>query len=154
MDNRWDADGHRFYASRYRAFAALPRLLRRVAPALIDQVHRVADRIAEFFPAQPPCLLHGDLWAGNRGITPDGAPAIYDPFIHYGWPEWDLHGAVLFGGFSERWYDAYREHHALEAGWRWRAELLGALHLLAMVELVDAAWAIPWAARILTKAVG
>ncbi len=154
MDNCWDADGHRFYANRFRAMARLPRVLERVPTSDLDRVHRVADRITDFFPRQPPSLVHGDLWAGNRGITADRTPAIYDPFIHYGWPEWDLHGAVLFGGFSDRWIDAYRECHELETGWRARSELLGVMHLLAMVELADATWAIPWAARILTQAVG
>jgi fructosamine-3-kinase len=154
VDNSWDADGHRFYAKRFRAMASLPNVLIRVPGSDLDRVHRVADRIMDLFPRQPPSLLHGDLWAGNRGLAPDGAPAIFDPFIHYGWPEWDLHGAVLFGGFSDRWIDAYRECHAMEAGWRTRAELLGVMHLLAMVELADATWAIPWASRILTQAVG
>ena len=26
-----------------------------------------------------PSLLHGDLWGGNHGYLPDGAPVIFDP---------------------------------------------------------------------------
>ena len=154
VDNRWQHDGHRFYADRLRAFVRLPNVVRHLPLADQERVERLAARMAEFFPAQPPCLLHGDLWAGNRGICSDGAPAVYDPFIHHGWPEWDLHGCILFGGFPARFYDAYRECHAIDAGWRERCELLGVMHLLAMLELVDSRWAIPWASRILARAVG
>ena len=153
VDNRWQVDGHRFYADRIRAFARLPNVVRWLPAAEQARLERVAERIRDLFPTQAPCLLHGDLWAGNRGIS-DGRPAVFDPFIHFGWPEWDLHGCLLFGGFPPRFYDAYRECHPLEAGWRERCELLGVMHLLAMLELVDARWAIPWAARILARAVG
>lgn len=153
VDNRWQTDGHRFYADRFRAFARLPNVVRHLPATDQARLERLAERMADFFPAQAPCLLHGDLWAGNRGISA-GRPAVYDPFIHFGWPEWDLHGCLLFGGFSPRFYDAYRECHPLEPGWRERCDLLGVLHLVAMLELVDARWAIPWASRILTRALG
>jgi fructosamine-3-kinase len=44
-------------------------------------------------------LLHGDLWSGNAGFTPQG-PVIFDPAVYYGDREADLAMTELFGGFQ------------------------------------------------------
>lgn len=57
-----------------------------------------------------PALLHGDLWSGNYLIDTKGIPYLIDPAVYYGHTEVDIAMTKLFGGFSGRFYNAYREH--------------------------------------------
>lgn len=57
-------------------------------------------------------LLHGDLWGGNFLINTNGVPYLIDPAVYYGHNEVDLAMTKLFGGFSNYFYNAYREHFA------------------------------------------
>ena len=72
---------------------------------------------------EPPALLHGDLWSGNYMITSTGETAIYDPAVYYGHREIDIGMTKLFGGFDQRFYDAYNEVYPLEKGWLERLPL-------------------------------
>jgi len=76
-----------------------------------------------------PSLLHGDLWSGNAGFTPDG-PVIFDPAVYYGDRETDLAMTELFGGFPEEFYQAYNEAFALDPGYEKRKHLYNLYHLL------------------------
>jgi len=69
------------------------------------------------FPAEPPSLLHGDLWAGNYMIISTGYAAIFDPAVYCGHREMDIGMTKLFGGFDQRFYEAYNETNPLEKGW-------------------------------------
>ncbi len=82
-----------------------------------------------------PALLHGDLWSGNAGCTMNGDPAIFDPAVYYGDRETDLAMTELFGGFSERFYAAYRETLPLEAGYPQRRTLYNLYHILNHLNL-------------------
>ncbi len=73
-------------------------------------------------PPEPPALLHGDLWAGNRMIDRDGANWLIDPATYWGHREVDLAMMRLFGGFGGAAFDAYAEAHPLAAGWPERVE--------------------------------
>jgi fructosamine-3-kinase len=75
------------------------------------------------FPQEPPSLLHGDLWAGNYLINADGEAAIYDPAVYFGHREMDIAMTLLFGGFSQSFYDAYNEQYPLQQGWQNRLPL-------------------------------
>ena len=72
---------------------------------------------------EPPALLHGDLWAGNRLVDSVGRSWLIDPAAHGGHREFDLAMMRLFGGFGEGCFDAYAEAHPLAEGWRDRIEL-------------------------------
>ena len=56
---------------------------------------------------QDACLCHGDLWSGNLMFNKNSQPVFIDPAVYYGDPLTDLAMAKLFGGFSEKFYDAY-----------------------------------------------
>lgn len=94
------------------------------------------DRLGEILPARPPSsLLHGDLWGGNFLVTSDGRAALVDPAVYYGHREADLAMTELFGGFSERFYAAYRATWPLEPGYAERREVYNLYHLLNHLNL-------------------
>lgn len=77
-----------------------------------------------------PSLLHGDLWGGNWSTTNSGEPIIYDPALYYGDREADLAMTELFGGFSNRFYEAYNESWPLDPGYSSRKDLYNLYHIL------------------------
>jgi fructosamine-3-kinase len=79
-----------------------------------------------------PSLLHGDLWGGNAGFLPDGAPVLFDPALYYGDREADLAMTELFGGFPREFYSAYG---TLPAGYDTRKHLYNLYHLLNHLNL-------------------
>ena len=85
---------------------------------------RLLERLDEYLPQPPrPALLHGDLWSGNFVTGGDGRAWLVDPAVYAGHPEADLAMTELFGGFPERFYDAYREAAPLADGYPRRREL-------------------------------
>ena len=56
-------------------------------------------------------------------ITTAGDTAIYDPAVYYGHREMDIGMTKLFGGFDQRFYDAYNEVYPLEKDWLKRLPL-------------------------------
>jgi len=83
-------------------------------------VKNFCDRLKDIFPAESPSMLHGDLWAGNYLIHSSGYAAIYDPAAYFGHREMDIGMTKLFGGFDQRFYDAYNETYLLERDWQKR----------------------------------
>jgi fructosamine-3-kinase len=95
----------------------------RLDSAAIGLVERVAGQAGELCgPSEPPALLHGDLWAGNRLVDVDGANWLIDPAVYWGHREVDLAMMQLFGGFGASTYEAYDDAFPLAAGWRERVE--------------------------------
>jgi protein-ribulosamine 3-kinase len=81
-----------------------------------------------------PSLLHGDLWSGNAGFTPEG-PVIFDPAVYYGDREADLAMTALFGGFPGAFYAAYEAEWPLPDGYELRKNLYNLYHLLNHLNL-------------------
>jgi fructosamine-3-kinase len=87
-----------------------------------------------------PCLVHGDLWAGNGGLLVDGRgvdgsgvdgrAAIFDPAVYRGDREVDLAMAQLFGGFPVSFFAGYASRWPLPAGHQHRREIYNLYHLL------------------------
>lgn len=72
--------------------------------------------------AEPPALIHGDLWAGNVLWTPTEAGQVQgvliDPAAHAGHRETDLALLHLFGlPQLEAVISGYQLEHPLRAGW-------------------------------------
>ncbi len=100
----------------------------RLEPAalpMVDQLINLGPEVCG--PPEPPCLVHGDLWSGNRVIGDDGRHWLVDPSVHYGHREIDLALMRLFGGFAEATFAAYMEAYPLASGWQRRT----AVHQLA-----------------------
>lgn len=91
------------------------------ARGLVDRIAERADALCG--PPEPPALVHGDLWAGNRLVDAQGRNWLIDPACHWGHREYDLAMMMLFGGFGADCFAAYDEAFPLADGWRGRIEL-------------------------------
>ena len=89
----------------------------------INDAASFCNNLKTIFPVEPPALLHGDLWAGNYLITSPGNAAIVDPAVYFGHREMDIGMTKLFGGFDQRFYEAYNETYPLEKGWEKRMQV-------------------------------
>ena len=52
--------------------------LSRLEQRFIDRLPRLLES-----PAEPPALIHGDLWSGNYLAGADGGPVLIDPAVYY-----------------------------------------------------------------------
>ena len=100
-----------------------------------DALFRLRDRLPDLIPNERPALLHGDLWSGNVMTTEQGQPALIDPAVYYGFREADLAHTRLFGGFDQRFYDAYDEVFPLHDGFEERVAIYNLYPLLVHVNL-------------------
>ena len=92
-----------------------------IAAEASELFERAAARAEELCgPDEPPALLHGDLWGGNRLVDAQGHNWLIDPAAFYGHREVDLAMMRLFGGFGEDAFDAYHATYPLERGWQER----------------------------------
>ena len=142
--NPWTTDGHSFFAQhRLLRYLEVPNCYNALSPDDRHRLERVADRLPELVPPQPPSLLHGDLWHGNLLPTPAGRPALIDPAVYYGWPEAELSMLIGCGNIPDAFYRAYEEAHPLAPGWRDRMPLLHLReHLCVTAHFTDSANAV------------
>jgi len=107
-----------------------------------DALEALYRRLPELLPETPTAsVLHGDLWKGNYMVTAGGAPAIIDPATYYGHREADLAMTELFGGYQDRFYDAYCEAWPLEPGYDARKDVYNLYHLINHLNLFGAGYA-------------
>lgn len=118
-----------FYArNRLLPLAKIAQDKQALDSACIAKLETLCGKLTEFEAAnEPPSLLHGDLWAGNRVVDKQGQSWLIDPATHGGHREFDLAMMQLFGGYGQDCFAAYNEVFPLQAGWQDRV----ALHQLA-----------------------
>lgn len=120
-----------FRNNRLAPQVAMAREARRWPPRWNHAFDTLCKRLGDLLPAAPPAsILHGDLWNGNFLVAIDGQAALIDPATYHGHREADLAMTELFGGFSHRFYHAYREAWPLEPGYETRRAIYNLYHLI------------------------
>ncbi|MDG2014903.1 MAG: fructosamine kinase family protein [Pirellulaceae bacterium] len=106
---------------------------------------RFLDRLDEVlgFQNAPYSLLHGDLWSGNYMVGNTGEPTLIDPAVYYGQAEADFGIIALFGGFEQRFFDAYHELRPRQDGFTERVEIYKLYHLLNHLNLFGTSYLAP-----------
>ncbi|GAB3501288.1 fructosamine kinase family protein [Spirosoma knui] len=124
-----------FFEHRLRPQAGMALYKGLLSKDVYDALFRLRDRLPDLLPNERPALLHGDLWSGNVMVTEEGQPSLIDPAVYYGFREADLAFTKLFGGFDQRFYDAYNEAFPLADGFDERIAIYNLYPLLVHVNL-------------------
>ena len=98
-------------------------------------------KLPEICPAEPPALIHGDLWSGNFMCSSDGRPVLVDPAVSYSHREMDLAMSRLFGGFDRQFYRSYEEAWPVAPGFGQRLPVYQLYYLLVHVNLFGGGYA-------------
>jgi len=139
----------------YRDFRLVPQLELAVDNGVPESTRRglekLLPRIESWFEdySPSPALLHGDLWAGNWAMLPNGQPAVFDPAAYYGDREADIAMTYLFGGFPAEFYVAYQAAWPLDEGAEKRRPLYNLYHVLNHFNLFGSGY-LAQADRIIT----
>jgi len=92
-------------------------------------------KLPEIFPIEDPCAVHGDLWSGNFICSINEKAIFIDPAVYYGQREVDLAMSLLFGGFSNNFYNHYQQIYPLENGFMERKDYYNLYPLLIHLNL-------------------
>ena len=111
-----------------------------ISKDFLVRFQRIYTRLEGYFPREKPALLHGDLWSGNILRTHEGTPALIDPAVYYGQREVDIAFSRLFGGFDEKFYEAYDAVYPLEPGFEERVNVYNLYPLLVHLNLFGKAY--------------
>lgn len=129
--NDWQSDWITFF--RDQRIGALLRLIdksRSIANEERKVYDQLLDHLDKWIAHQPAAALnHGDLWSGNYMYAAKG-PALIDPASYFADREFDLAMMGMFGGFSNRVWDAYQEAYPLSPEWKQRHDLYMLYHYL------------------------
>ncbi len=124
-----------FVTERLEAQLKMARDEGRAGSELSRMFEKLYRHLPDFFPDEPPALLHGDLWSGNYMCGNDGLAVIIDPAVYYGHRFMDLGMSKLFGGFTAAFYDAYNDAYPLEASWQKSMDIANLYPLMVHVNL-------------------
>jgi len=142
QDNRWVALHSDFFVAR----RLRPQLeaLQAAGGARSEQLYtvgRLQERALEAADvllrdlADPPALLHGDLWMGTVGANERQQPVLYGAACWYGLPEFDLATSAAWGSLGSAFYDAYHAQRPRSSGFEERQDLYTLYHYLSHLNL-------------------
>jgi hypothetical protein len=124
-----------FQAERLEKQLKLARDHGKIGSSGVRSFDNFFHELPNIFPAEPPSLLHGDLWGGNYMVDNSGNAVLIDPAVYFGHREMDIGMTQLFGGFSNEFYDAYNNYYPLEKGWQERLDYCNLYPLMVHVNL-------------------
>lgn len=131
QNNSWKNNWPAFFRENRLQF--MLNLIEKERPLPVAEMviyEKLLARIEELIPKESvPVLIHGDLWSGNYMNSGKG-PSLIDPASYYADHEMEFAIMTMFGGFSQRFYDAYNEVNPLPAGWKQRNSLYQLYHVL------------------------
>jgi protein-ribulosamine 3-kinase len=131
QNNLWKSNWIEFFRDNRLQF--LLKLIDRERQLPVDErkiFEKLLGRIEVLIPKDSvPVLIHGDLWSGNYMVSEKGA-ALIDPASYYADREMEFAIMTMFGGFSQRFYDAYNEENPLPLDWKQRNSLYQLYHVL------------------------
>ena len=106
-----------------------------------SRFEKLFEKLPSICPAEPPALVHGDLWSGNFIVGADNEPVLIDPSVAFSHREMDLAMSRLFGGFERPFYRGYEEAYPLASGFEERLPVYQLYYLLAHVNLFGGGYA-------------
>ncbi len=134
--NKQEDDWIRFWRQKRLGYQLDQAEAKGYGGALQSQGRRLLEALPALLDHTPKAsLLHGDLWSGNLAYDLNLKPVIFDPAVYFGDREADLAMTELFGGFSQRFYDAYQESWPLPPGYSLRKQLYNLYHILNHLNL-------------------
>ncbi len=101
----------------------------------VHQFDQCYNTLPEFFPDEPPALIHGDLWSGNFLCDENGEAVLIDPAIYYANREMELAFTKLFGGFDAAFYHTYHDIYPLAKDFERRIPVYNLYSLLVHLNL-------------------
>lgn len=136
QSNKWHPTWIDFFvAERLEEQLKLARDEGRAGKDLSAMFQKAYRHLTDFFPEEPPALLHGDLWSGNFMTGNNGQAVIIDPAVYLGHRYMDLGMSKLFGGFSAAFYEAYNQTYPLEKSWQKSMDIANLYPLMVHVNL-------------------
>ena len=131
QNNSWKNNWSEFFRDNRLQF--LLNLIEKERPLPVSEMvvfEKLLGRIESLIPKESvPVIIHGDLWSGNY-MNSDKGPALIDPASYYADREMEFAIMTMFGGFSQRFYDAYNEINPLPVDWKQRNNLYQLYHVL------------------------
>ena len=103
-------------------------------------LERICQSLDQHLNDESPSFLHGDLWSGNIMTGPEGEPWLVDPAVYYGNREIEMAFTTLFGGFDEKFYQAYNHSFPLVNGYRDRFDIYNLYPLLVHLNLFESGY--------------
>ena len=131
QNNLWKPDWITFFTeNRLGWLLKLIKEKRFLAASEQQLFEQLMNKLPLIIPANSaPSLIHGDLWSGNYLFSEIG-PALIDPAVSYSDREMEFGMITLFGGFTQRFFDAYNEVFPLPEDWKQRNKLYQLYHIL------------------------
>ncbi|QIN83556.1 phosphotransferase [Rubrobacter tropicus] len=83
----------------------------------LKRVERLAERLEDLIgEANPPALIHGDVWSANVLARDGRITAFLDPAIYHADPEIELSFISLFNSFGDPFFKRYAEIRPIRDG--------------------------------------